>query len=158
MNRLNIYLGAFVAAVITCPFLLVREAAATGFSPQYDDSKLDRTQTSPVVSYSEILKKATPAVVAVTTKQLVRRGVVDPLENFLRRYYGLPRGNQPRFEEERVPAGIGSGVIVTPQGHIITNAHVITDPRTGTLVEEVTVKLSNKERIRGQDHRFRSID
>jgi serine protease Do/serine protease DegQ len=145
MNQLNVFLGTFVFAMIMFPLLCVREAHATGFTPQYDDSKLDRTQTSPVVSYSEILKKATPAVVAVTTKQVVRRGVKDPLEDFLRRYYGLPRGNQPRFEEESVPAGIGSGVIVTPQGHTITNAHVITDPRTGALVEEVTVKLSNKK-------------
>lgn len=145
MNRFKIYFGAFVFAVISCPVLLVGEAGITGFSPRYDDSKLDRTQANPVVSYSGILKQATPAVVAVTTKQLVRKGVVDPLEDFLRRYYGLPRGKQPRFEEERVPAGIGSGVIVTPQGHVITNAHVITDPRTGTLVEEVTVQLSNKK-------------
>ena len=64
-------------------------------------------------------------MVAVTTKQVVRRlypGGTDPIEDFLRRYYGLPRVNQPRVEEERVPAGIGSGVIVTPQGHTITNA------------------------------------
>ena len=145
MNQLNIFIGTFVFAMIMFPFLCAGEARATGFTPQYDDSKLDRTQTSPVVSYSKILKKATPAVVAVTTKQVVRRGVTDPLEDFLRHYYGLPHGNQPRFEEERVPAGIGSGVIVTPQGHTITNAHVITDPRTGGLVEEVTVKLSNKK-------------
>ena len=119
-----------------------------GFSLNYDETKLDRSQTSPIVSYSRTLKKATPAVVAVTTKQVVRRlypGGTDPIEDFLRRYYGLPRINQPRVEEERVPAGIGSGVIVTPQGHTITNAHAITDPRTGKPVEEVTVKLSDKK-------------
>ena len=119
------------------------------------DSVCDMTKRSltavkqvPIVSYSGTLKKATPAVVAVTTKQVVRRlypGGTDPIEDFLRRYYGLPRVNQPRVEEERVPAGIGSGVIVTPQGHTITNAHVITDPRTGKPVEEVTVKLSDKK-------------
>ena len=44
-----------------------------------------------------------------------------------------------------VPAGIGSGVIVSPEGYTITNAHVITtDPRTGDVVEEVTVLLSDK--------------
>lgn len=145
MNRKNVYLGLFFFGILVNPFLEAKDSVATGFTPKYDNSKLDRTQASPVVSYSGILKKATPAVIAVTTKQLVRRGVADPLEDFLRRYYGLPRGNQPRFEEERVPAGIGSGVIVTPQGHVITNAHVITDPRTGSLVEEVTVQLSNKK-------------
>ena len=134
--------------MIFCSGLLAKTSPIKGFSPRYDETKLDRSQSSPIVSYSRILKQATPAVVAVTTKQVVRRlypGGTDPLEDFLRRYYGLPRVNQPRVEEERVPAGIGSGVIVTPQGHTITNAHVITDPRTGKPVEEVTVKLSNKK-------------
>ena len=128
--------------------LMAQSDEIKGFSLHYDETKLDRSQTSPIVSYSATLKKSTPAVVAVTTKQVVRRlypGGTDPIEDFLRRYYGLPRVNQPRVEEERVPAGIGSGVIVTPQGHTITNAHVITDPRTGKPVEEVTVKLSDKK-------------
>ncbi|MEC9123238.1 MAG: trypsin-like peptidase domain-containing protein, partial [Verrucomicrobiota bacterium] len=132
----------FALLFATVPELL----AVSGFSPKYDDSKLDRSQSSPVASYSPVLKKATPAVVAVTTKQVVTRnlGRTDPLEDFLRRYYGLPRApSRPR--EETVPAGIGSGVIVTPQGHTITNAHVITDPRTGKPVEEVTVKLVDKK-------------
>lgn len=134
--------------MILCNGLSAKTSPIKGFSPRYDETKLDRSQSSPIVSYSKILKKSTPAVVAVTTKQVVRRlypGGTDPLEDFLRRYYGLPRVNQPRVEEERVPAGIGSGVIVTPQGHTVTNAHVITDPRTGKPVEEVTVKLSNKK-------------
>ena len=147
MNQLR-KSSAFLILTILCNGIIAKNEQISGFSPRYDETKLDRSQTSPIVSYSGTLKKATPAVVAVTTKQVVRRsypGGTDPLEDFLRRYYGLPRVNQPRVEEERVPAGIGSGVIVTPEGHTITNAHVITDPRTGKLVEEVTVKLSNKK-------------
>ncbi len=147
MNRLSISSIFFILAVLfNC--LMGQSDEIKGFSLHYDETKLDRSQTSPIVSYSATLKKSTPAVVAVTTKQVVRRlypGGTDPIEDFLRRYYGLPRVNQPRVEEERVPAGIGSGVIVTPQGHTITNAHVITDPRTGKPVEEVTVKLSDKK-------------
>ncbi len=147
MNRLSISSIFFILAVLFNG-LMAQSDEIKGFSLHYDETKLDRSQTSPIVSYSATLKKSTPAVVAVTTKQVVRRlypGGTDPIEDFLRRYYGLPRVNQPRVEEERVPAGIGSGVIVTPQGHTITNAHVITDPRTGKPVEEVTVKLSDKK-------------
>ena len=147
MNQRNIAFAGTIVGLFALLFASVPQLrAVSGFSPKYDDSKLDRSQASPVASYSPVLKKATPAVVAVTTKQVVTRysGRTDPLEDFLRRYYGLPRApSRPR--EETVPAGIGSGVIVTPQGHTITNAHVITDPRTGKPVEEVTVKLVDKK-------------
>ena len=147
MNQRKPAFTGTIVSLFALLFATVPELrAVSGFSPKYDDSKLDRSQSSPVASYSPVLKKATPAVVAVTTKQVVTRnlGRTDPLEDFLRRYYGLPRApSRPR--EETVPAGIGSGVIVTPQGHTITNAHVITDPRTGKPVEEVTVKLVDKK-------------
>jgi serine protease Do/serine protease DegQ len=72
-------------------------------------------------------------------------GSANPLENFLRRYYGLPEIDQPVLEMEKVPSGIGSGVLVSAEGHVITNAHVITDQRTGNPVEEVVVKLSTDQ-------------
>ena len=112
-----------------------------------DNSSIDRSIGKAPTSYSFGLKKATPAVVAVTTQQIVRRlypGYSNPREEFLRRYFGMQGLNNARVKEELVPAGIGSGVIVSPEGHTVTNAHVITDPRTGQPVQEVTIQLSDK--------------
>jgi len=136
-------------------FLFTQQLLAQqeNFSLKFDGSKIDSTSTNPPLSYSSALKKATPAVVAVTTQQLVRRlypGYTNPREEFLRRYFGLPSFNNARVKEELVPAGIGSGVIVSPEGYTITNAHVITDPRTGKPVEEVTVQLSDKKEYKAR--------
>lgn len=132
---------------------------SNGFSLSVDETDLDRIEKSPLQSYSKILEKSTPAVVAVTTQQLVRRLYPEernPFEDLLRRYYGFPRLDQPRISEEKVPAGIGSGVLVSPQGHVVTNAHVITDPRSGELMEEVFVKIGSQTeysaQVIGYDH------
>ena len=97
-------------------FLIVWNAFGEkkGFSLKVDETDLDRLAANPIQSYSSILGKATPAVVAVTTQQVVRRlypGAGNPIEDWFRRYYGLPRTNQPRIEEEKVPAGIGLSLI-----------------------------------------------
>lgn len=75
-----------------------------------------------VVSYRDAVSRATPSVVNIYTAKLVspRRGLRlnDPL---LRRFLA-PSGGQQRVERS-----LGSGVIMTADGHIITNNHVIAD-------------------------------
>ena len=129
------------------PFLLGAEI----LNLKIDGSDLPRDQGIAKHSYASILKDSTPAVVSVTTQQFVPlrySGSSNPLENFLRRYYGLPELDQPVME--KVPSGIGSGVLVTSEGHVITNAHVITDQRSGRPVEEVLVQLANKKEFKAE--------
>ncbi len=86
-----------------------------------DPSITARTE-APTSSYHHAVTKATPSVVNIYTAKLVntRRNPAlnDPL---LRRFLGPAAGRQ------RIERSLGSGVILTDEGHIITNNHVITD-------------------------------
>jgi serine protease Do len=83
-----------------------------------------------------LVKSVIPAVVAVkTSKKVARPGYgVDPFEFF----FGNPRGQRrsPR-DEALVQNSLGSGVIVTNEGHIITNTHVVDQ------VDQIEVQLSD---------------
>ncbi|MFP6899643.1 MAG: trypsin-like peptidase domain-containing protein [Opitutales bacterium] len=121
-------------------------------SLRVDSKPIDRSASLNRASYADVLSKATPAVVGVYTSKIIRfrsNPQLNPVEEFLRRYYGLsPSGSSSsRIEQEKVPAGIGSGVIVSDEGHVLTNAHVITDQRTGETIDEVIVKLADKREI-----------
>ena len=67
---------------------------------EVDNSQIDRSGMNFTESYASVLAGATPAVVSVTTQQFVKRilpGGGNPIEEFLRRYYGYPRLYQPRI-------------------------------------------------------------
>src|SRR5207248_921630 len=89
-----------------------------------------------------------PSVVAVkTTKKIAieRQNQLDPFGFFFRR----PRGFQNPNEDAMIQNSLGSGVIVTNEGHIITNNHVVDQ------VDEIEVQLSDgrteKARLVGSD-------
>src|SRR5216110_3848919 len=100
-----------------------------------------------------LVKSVVPSVVAVktSTKVAIRREYgLDPFELFFqnRRQVRKPR------DEALVQNSLGSGVIVTNEGHIITNNHVVTD-RQGNQVDQIEVQLSDgrtkKARLVGAD-------
>jgi serine protease DegQ len=69
-------------------------------------------------SYAAGAKRASPAVVSITASRSSpqRAGAEDPMFRFF-------FGNRARPEERQV--GLGSGVIVSPEGYLLTNNHVI---------------------------------
>ena len=89
-------------------------------------------------SYSDAVSKAAPAVVNIYTKKLVKGSrkfsTNDPqLERMLRNMYGR--------NLDRTVTSLGSGVIVTAQGHILTNNHVIEN------AEEIEVYLRDGRQL-----------
>jgi serine protease Do len=100
-----------------------------------------------------LVKSVIPSVVAVKTSKKVavqRQYDLDPFEFFFRNRRQL---RSPR-DETLVQNSLGSGVIVTNEGHIITNSHVVTD-QEGNQVDQIEVQLSDgqtkKARLVGAD-------
>lgn len=122
-------------------------------------------QTRALPDFTDLVEQVGPSVVNIRTLEKVssRRGNpgIDPdMLEFFRRF-GLPIPNVPRgpngprsapeSDEEEQPRGVGSGFILTSDGMIMTNAHVI-DGADEVLVT-LTDKREFKAKIIGADKR-----
>ena len=73
-------------------------------------------------SYAEPVSLAAPAVVNVhTTKRISTSRLILPADPALRRFFE----QMPGFNQQRQTSSLGSGVLVSAQGHVLTNLHVI---------------------------------
>ena len=95
---------------------------------------LPEGQTAAPGSYSGAARKASPAVVSINTSKEVRH----------------PRSNDPWFQfffgdqGSQAQAGLGSGVIVSPDGYILTNNHVVEG------ADEIEVTLTDSRHARAR--------
>jgi serine protease DegQ len=118
------------------PEWLARKPAASGASlpvptvKQAPPAAADAPRTPGVTSYANAVATASAAVVNVyTTKEVQRRGSnADPLYRY---FFGDPRGSPDRV------ASLGSGVIATADGYILTNNHVV------QAADEIAVALAD---------------
>ena len=93
-----------------------------------------------------------PAVVKISASKIVKAQAMpegfgdDPM---LRQFFGKGGMEQPRSHRE---GGLGSGVIVSSDGYILTNNHVVEG------ATNVVVTLPDRREFQGENHRYRCQD
>jgi serine protease Do len=131
------------------PPLVLTQAASTGATAPQPPQPQTRSDVVPLPDFTPLMKIDGPAVVNVITvnkqaKNARGRGPSaqgspddDPTLEFFRRFMPGPGGD----DSGGVPrGGLGSGFIISQDGYILTNAHVVAD------FDDVTVRMADSKR------------
>ena len=145
--------GAAVALLLTGS--VIGWSASDGFGPTAAAAPVAPAAAAApaplaTASYAGVVEQVTPAVVTIRSERRVRN-VSQELPEGLREFFGdqFGQGRRGRQMPERREGGLGSGVIVRPDGYILTNHHVVDG------AEQVNVELTDgrsfKAKVVGSD-------
>ncbi len=129
--------------------MMIGTSSGARDAPFWAESRPSQIPVVQAPNFAELAEHLKPAVVNISTTQVVKGqrrmiprmpfpnpfgGERDPFEEFFERFFG---GEGPQREMRR--RSLGSGFIITKDGHIVTNNHVVEN------ATDIKVSLSDKE-------------
>jgi serine protease Do len=134
-------LVAFVIGLVLAGVLDLRPAGAQSSALAQTGQAMTAGDHSPFVQVANAVQ---PAVVNISAERTVRVSQQSPsqgspLEDFFRDFM---RG-MPEVPQERQQSALGSGVIISPDGYIVTNNHVVAG------FDKIAVRLSDETEFKG---------
>lgn len=123
-------------------------------APKLNTSEKEIDRSARGASYAPVIKKVAPSVVTITSSRTVKvRDHQDYLDEYFRQFFGNPRDRRDsRRPRESKQQSIGSGIIVTEDGYILTNNHVVDGAdEDGIEVVFSDGKTKYKAKVAGKD-------
>jgi Do/DeqQ family serine protease len=140
------HISKSTAALFAVIALLVGALVVTVSSPNRIPVFADTSraaESGPITTFAPVVKRAMPAVVNISSSKVVKeqgeeggQGLFN--DPFFRQFFGgrMPQQMQPRSQRA---TSLGSGVVVSPDGYILTNNHVVEG------ATDVKVSFADKE-------------
>lgn len=141
---------SLAATMAVTGFFGVRAATLPRVNPAASIKTASRSEAAAGRGYSAVVKRVVPAVVNISSSRVVKpeenamRGGPHGLDPFFRQFFGDDFSRRFNVPKERREKSLGSGVIISPEGYILTNNHVV-DHAT-----DVTVTLSDKRELKAK--------